>query len=55
MRPPDVRDEPRPTDPDEEHIGLFGSWRTLYIIVIAYTAGLTVLLYVLSRILDHSG
>jgi len=42
-------------DGDSGRIGPFSSWRALYATVIAYTAGMIALLYVLTRILDHSG
>ena len=34
-------------------IGIFPSWRAVYITILIYTAGLTLGLYVLSRLLDH--
>jgi hypothetical protein len=42
--------------PGEEdgQIGIFGSWRALYVTVVLYTAALTVLLYVFTRLLDFS-
>jgi len=39
---------------DDGRIGIFPSWRALYITVLVYTAGLTVALYLMSRFLDHS-
>jgi hypothetical protein len=41
-------------DECEDELGLFRSWRSLYVTVIAYTTALTVILYVLSRLLDFS-
>jgi hypothetical protein len=49
---------PAGTSRDDEHeveLGLFRSWRSLYVTVIVYTTALTVILYVLSRLLDFSG
>lgn len=43
----------RPAD-EEEHLGLFGSWPILYVTVVLYTAALTVLLYLATRLLDFS-
>jgi hypothetical protein len=36
-------------------IGNFPSWRAVYITVLIYTAGLALTLYLMSRLLDHSG
>lgn len=42
-------------DDDEGPIGIFPTWRVVYITVLVYTAGLTLALYAMSRLLDHSG
>ena len=41
-------------DGDEtgERIGPFRSWRALYVSVVAYTVGLIILLYLVTRLLD---
>lgn len=39
-------------DETEDPIGFFRSWRALYVSVIAYTAGLIFLLYLVTRLLD---
>lgn len=39
-------------DETEDRIGPFRSWRALYVSVIAYTAGLILLLYLATRLLD---
>ena len=50
-----LTEEEPPNDAEEEgRIGIFGSWRALYISVIVYTVGLILLLYVLTRLLDKS-
>ncbi len=46
MRDGDHRDEA------EGPVGPFRSWRALYAAVIAYTAGLILLLYLATRLLD---
>ena len=38
----------------EGRIGIFPSWRALYVTVVVYALAMVVLLYVLTRILDHS-
>ncbi|WP_419162190.1 hypothetical protein [Candidatus Palauibacter sp.] len=35
-------------------IGIFRSWRALYVSVIAYTLALIVILYLITRLLDYS-
>ena len=37
---------------NEDRIGPFRSWRALYVSVIVYTAGLILLLYLVTRLLD---
>ncbi len=39
---------------DDGRIGIFGSWRAVYISVLVYTVGLILLLYILTRLLDKS-
>jgi len=39
-------------DETGDRIGPFRSWRALYVSVIAYTAGLILLLYLATRLLD---
>lgn len=39
-------------DETEGRIGPFRSWRALYVSVIVYTAGLILLLYMVTRLLD---
>ncbi|MDE2663846.1 MAG: hypothetical protein OXI39_12690 [Gemmatimonadota bacterium] len=39
-------------DETEGRIGLFRSWRALYVSVIIYTVGLILLLYLATRLLD---
>ena len=39
-------------DETEDRIGLFRSWRALYVSVIVYTVGLIFLLYLATRLLD---
>jgi len=39
-------------DENEGRIGPFRSWRALYVSVIVYTAGLVLLLYLATRLLD---
>ena len=39
-------------DEAEDPVGPFHSWRALYAAVIAYTAGLILLLYLATRLLD---
>jgi hypothetical protein len=51
------RDEHEGRDETEDReaggrIGPFRSWRALYVSVIAYTAGLILLLYLATRLLD---
>lgn len=46
---------PDGTEEDEGPVGIFPSWRAVYITVLIYTAGLTLVLYLTSRLLDHSG
>ena len=46
--------EARQDDGEDGQLGLFRSWRSLYVTVIVYTIALTILLYVLTRILDFS-
>lgn len=41
-------------DEVEGRIGPFRSWRALYVSAIAYTAGLILLLYLATRLLDFS-
>ena len=42
-------------DKDEDtRIGIFPSWRALYISVLIYTLALIVLLYTLTELLNHS-
>ncbi len=42
--------------PDDEdgRVGIFPSWRSLYVAVILYTAALVAILYLLTRLLDYS-
>ena len=43
------------TDTDEDgRIGIFASWRVLYVSVFLYTFALIVLLYILTELLNHS-
>lgn len=37
---------------EEGQVGIFRSWRALYVAVVLYTAALTILLYVFTRLLD---
>ena len=56
MSVPDTGD-PAGTSPDEDEdgrIGIFPSWKALYIAVIVYTAGLIALLRVFTVLLDTS-
>lgn len=50
--------DPEPSSPDEDdedgRIGIFPSWRALYITVIVYTAGLIAILRVFTVLLDTS-
>ena len=48
------RDQAEDRDEAEGRIGPFRSWRALYVSVIAYTAGLILLLYLATRLLDFS-
>lgn len=43
-------------DPTEEdgRVGIFPSWRSLYLAVTLYTAALVAILYLLTRLLDFS-
>lgn len=50
----DARDPDERRDEDENHIGIFRSWRSLYVTVIVYTVALTIILYALTRLLDYS-
>lgn len=43
-----------PGSDDEGRIGIFPSWKSLYVSVLVYTAALIVLLYVLTVLFDHS-
>lgn len=43
---------PDERDRREGRIGPFRSWRALYVSVIVYTAGLILLLYLATRLLD---
>ncbi len=45
----------RQDDGEDGQLGLFRSWRALYITVIVYTIALTILLFVFTRLLDFSG
>ncbi|WP_419165716.1 hypothetical protein [Candidatus Palauibacter sp.] len=38
----------------DDRIGIFRSWRALYVSVIAYTFALIVVLYLVTRLLDFS-
>ena len=50
-----TEEEPlRDADDEDDRIGVFRSWRALYVTVIVYTLGLIILLYVLTRLLDKS-
>ncbi|MDX1392938.1 MAG: hypothetical protein R3195_01050 [Gemmatimonadota bacterium] len=53
-----MTDDPRVAAADEDEgggrIGIFPTWRAVYITVLIYTAALTVALYAMSRLLDHS-
>lgn len=52
-----TRESKEPTAADDGEggaIGIFPTWRSVYITVLIYTAGLTLVLYIMSRILDHS-
>ncbi len=51
---PHAEHKHRDEEESEGHIGIFRSWRSLYVTVILYTTALTVLLYVLTRLLDYS-
>ena len=46
--------DPADEEPEDGRIGPFPSWRALYIAVLLYTAGLVVVLWVLTRALDHT-
>lgn len=46
------RNETENRDAIEDRIGPFRSWRALYVAVIAYTAGLILLLYLATLLLD---
>jgi hypothetical protein len=52
---PDPIDDGGEDEDDGGRIGIFPSWRALYITILVYTAGLTLGLYLMSRLLDHSG
>lgn len=57
---PDKPADPTESVPDDEmadadeSLGFFPSWGSLYATVIVYTIGLVIVLYVLTRVLDHS-
>ncbi len=51
---PDPGHEHRDEEDNEDDIGVFRSWRSLYVTVVLYTTALTILLYVLTRLLDYS-
>ena len=56
--PPDATDAGDATAQEDDHedgrIGPFSSWRALYVAVLVYTAALILVLYLLTRALDHS-
>jgi hypothetical protein len=57
IRPTDENrsNEIESTETDEDgRIGIFPSWRALYISVLLYTLALIVLLYILTKLLNHS-
>ena len=52
--PDDAAAADHPEDVEDGPIGIFPSWRAAYITVLLYTAGLTALLYFLTRLFDYS-
>ncbi len=53
---PHVSPDDRPDSTDDDAApGIFPSWRSLYLTVITYTILIIIGLYVLTRLLDHSG
>lgn len=50
------RSEPAAVGPTDEdgRVGIFPSWRSLYVAVILYTVALVAILYLLTRLLDFS-
>ena len=52
--PPDDRGGAPPDEDEDGRIGIFPSWKALYVSVIVYTAGLIALLYVFTVLLDTS-
>jgi len=48
-----MSDEAQNPDDDDCRIGIFPSWRSLYVTVVVYTLALIVLLYVFTVALDH--
>jgi hypothetical protein len=51
---PSMSERHAPAGEDDGRIGIFPSWKSLYVSVLVYTAALIVLLYVLTVLFDHS-
>jgi len=51
---PSADDDSDDLGADGQRLGIFRSWRALYVTVVVYTFAMVALLYVATRLLDHS-